>query len=524
MTPKLDFAEKLAEKGYWIFPTYNRQKGARQVMGKPWGWYLDNSSPEVVASMLSRTSPSGASLCLNPSDPVQLLILDFDLDPKAGITWEKLWDVISTGLPVPDGLGVTRSISGGFHVWFKLPGKVKLPDKFDLGSGIAGEIRASTRPKTFIMLPGSIALNKEGKPGRYKMDMEIAVDKLPEPPPSLMARLSSRTDRGNKEATNSRGIPTELSHFLEILDETEFPEGQRNETIAKVGQIFGRIIPSSDLSPEILSATWTKLGPKLGRGFNQKEFLKTIHSGFRTGRANANKFNKREKHPTVTDIDSECSGIFGGTLWSQRLVDSSAKTVGYVVGVGGSEKRPDEAEIAVQIEPPFNIDEILPALAKATRVDPDVVVTSPIFIQPGWKKVLEFALKRRSSIEPIAMPPEDVFLEKLNSWAKSAAANGYLIERWTEKRSFDKGSPFLVHPTDGEDLTLVLPERSYERALRQMGDIAQARTLGKKYLLQKTLVGRSKTWTLASLHLDEGTRATIKMAYEKKIEERMRGK
>ena len=122
------------------------------------------------------------------------------------------------------------------------------------------------------------------------------------------------------------------------------------------------------------------------------------------------------------------------------------------------------------------------------------------------------------------MPPEDVFLEKLNSWAKAASSNGYLIERWTEKRVFDKHSPFLVHPPSGEDLTLVLPETSYERALRQMGDIGQARNLSKKFLLPKNLVGRTKTWTLAAENLDEGTKIVILKAYEKKVEERMRKK
>jgi hypothetical protein len=518
--PDLDFAEKLAEQGYWIFPCYNRQKGARQVMGRPWSWHLEHSNPETLAATLSGTDATGSCICPNPTDEIPLLILDFDLDPNEKWTHEKLWERISAGLPIPEGLGVSKSISGGFHIWFRLPEGSKLPDKFDLGSGLSGEIRASNRPKTFLMLPGSIALNKEGKVKKYSVDLPIHLDKLPEPPPSLLARLASRPNQSTKEEVDSDGIPTEISHLLQILEFTSFPEGDRNQKISQLGQIMGRVIPASKLSLNILEQAWKVVAPKLGRGFDQKEFLKAMNSGFKTGRANANKFNKREKNPTATDVESESETVFGGRLWMKKLIDSTAKTVGFIIGVGGSEKRPDEAEISIQLEL-FNIDEMLPYLAQAAKVDPDVVVTSPLFVQPGWKRVLEFTLKRRSTIEPLGLPPEDIFLEKLNSWARSSASDQRLIERWSEKRTFDLSMPFFVHPPDGEDVAFVLPERAYERLLRQLGDIAQARRLAKRFLLKKNLIGRANGWTIGLDQLDSGTISNLRMAYEKRIQLRI---
>ena len=520
--PDLAFAEYLAERGYWIFPCYNRQKGARQVLGRPWSWHLENSNPETLATTLTTTPATGSCLCPNPTDEISLLILDFDLDPNENYTYEVLWERISAGLPIPEGMGVSQSISGGFHLWFKLPEGTKLPDKFDLGSGLSGEIRASNRPKTFIMLPGSIALNKESKVKRYTIALDINIDNLPEPPSSLLARLSSRPSQSTQEEVNSEGIPTEIAHLLAVLEVTQLEEGERNLQISRIGQIMGRIVPSSKLSLSILDATWSILGPKLGKGFDQKEFLKAINSGFRTGRTNANKFNKREKNPTATDVEVESETVFGGRLWMKKLIDSTAKTVGFIIGVGGSEKRPDEAEISIQLDT-FNIEEILPYLAQAAKVNPDVVVTSPIFVQPGWKRVLEFILKRRSTIEPLGLPPEDIFLEKLNSWARSSASDLRLIERWSEKRTFDTSMPFFVHPPDGDDVAFVLPERAYERLLRQLGDIAQARKLAKKFLLKKNLIGRASGWTIGLDQLDDGTRNNLRLAYEKRIQSRIDG-
>ena len=519
MNADLTFAEKLAEQGYWIYPCYLRQKDARNILGRPWGWYFENNGKELLASLLGGQSITGAAISLDKDDPRPLIILDFDLDPMQDNSWAKIWSTIASGTPPPEGIGVTKTISGGYHLWFRLPRNVQLPDKFDFGSGIQGEVRASNRPKTFLMLPGSVAINKAGKPQKYEELVPIIIDELPEMPEHVLTKLQARPEQTKEHGPD--GLPTEIIHFLEILSDCEIAEGQRNETISRTGQILGRIAPHTNMPDLMLEKAWDALGPKLGK-FKQAEFIKALRSGFKTGKANAGKFLKRNPTPTVSDVKEECQTIFDGPMWMKKLIDSTGKCVGYNIGVGGSPKRPYEAETSIQLEE-LNMDDVLPYLAQAAKIPGNSVVTSPLFVQPGWKKVLQFILKSESTVEPLAIPPEDVFFEKLNAWAIAAAADARFVNGWAEKRTWDKGHPFFVYPRTGEDVCFSLPERSYERLLRQIGDIGQGQRLSKKWLMKKSLIGRAKVWVVAFESLEESTKLSIRRAYEKVIVSRKLG-
>ena len=514
MKADLTKALNLAEEGYWVFPCLNRQKGARAVLGKPWGWYCENSSPEVLAAILSQGNPTGAAIMPAPSDPIPLLILDFDLEGEEKPTWQEIWSIMSTGTPPPPGLGITKSVSGGYHFWFKLGSKKeKLPDKFDFGSGLQGEVRASNRPKTFLMLPGSVALSKGGGVGKYVEQESIEIEKLPEMPEHILTRLSARPT--TNIAPEEGALPTEVIHLLDLMSSTPIPQGARNEHIAKVGQIIGRIAPHTNLPDEMLESAWNKLKPGLG-DFKLPEFTKTLKSGFKTGKTNGGKFLKRSPNPTASDVKAECETVFGGALWMKKLIDSTGKCVGYTIGIGGSAKRPDEAAITIQLED-LDPNDLLPYLAQAAGVNPNSIVTSPLFVQGGWRKVLLYILKSESSVEPLALPPEDVFFDIISNWARGAATDDRFIERWAERREFDKGAPFIVYPPDGMDTCLVIPERSYERLLRQVGDIGIGKSLTKKWLLTKSLIGRARAWVIGTENLDEPSKLIIHKAYEKRI-------
>lgn len=492
------------------------------ILQQPWGyWKSAPNGKEKMAAELSNEHCTGACISLDPSDAVPLLILDFDLD-KATFDEKAIWEILSGGLPWPDSLGVTRTISNGYHFWFSLPGETKdtrLPDTFDFGQGLSGEIRVSSRPNTLLMLPGSVAINKQKQPKTYQnVQFPDSPEELLEVPRSLLTRLVARPD--SKTAEEGR-IPTEAAHLLDLLELIiEIPDGEQNVKLSQIGQMVGRMVPHSDPS-KLLESFWDKVAPKVGTDWKPTEFAKAFASGFRKGKTNANKFAKREKNPTLTEIDAETQAIFGGKLWMHRLIDSDSKTAGFIIGVGGSHKRPHEAVISIQLDK-LDIDDLLPQLASAAKVPGDTVVTSPLFVQGGWRKALEFALKKRCQIEPLGLPPEDLFIEKLNHWCSHACGDGRLIERWSEKREWDKGAPFIIHPADGQDICFVLPERAYERLLRQSGDISVAMRIAKKFLIKKNLTGRGKAWIIGIESLDEGTTQSIRLAYEKMIETRMK--
>jgi hypothetical protein len=520
--PDLQLAERLADQGYWVFPTVKRQKGCRTVLNRPWGWYYDNQEHNLLSSQLSANSVTGAAISLSPSDPVPLLILDYDLDHPA--PWEQVWEESTGGLPVPQNLAITQSTSGGYHFWFQLPdAKTKLPDKFRFTENLQGEIRASSRPKTMLMLPGSVAINKAGNPGSYAVVHGSLEDlaQLPVPPTPLTARLMARpTSERTQMAEEEDGIPTEVAHLLEVLTALPaYQKGEMNTRIAQVGQMIGRMYPRENLPEHLLAKLWDILKEKLDRDFDQKSFRKAVNSGWKTGRANAGKYQAREKHPTVSDVDLECRALFGGELWMKRMIDSTGKEVGIIIGVGASAKRPEEADVTVSLN---GLDEVLPSLARVCKSDPDIVVRNPLFIQPGWRNVLEFALKQRSSIEPLGLPPEDIFFERVNDWARRAAADQFIVQGWSESRDWDKSSPFLVCPRGTNDAVLTIPEQAHERLLRSIGDIALAKRLANKFLLKKNLTGRAKGWTIDVNQLDKGTLRVVQEGHSRLIASKLK--
>ena len=505
---------ELSEMGYWVFPTKNRQKFPTQFNGRKWDTFIKQGDHELSHAYLLRDEGTGAALCPQENDPVPLLILDLD---TYGMAFENVWPQVAPDHELPKGTFVVASPSGGFHLWFRLPPDViasRLPATLDFGGGVTGEVRVSSKACRLIMLPGSLVTNKNGKAAKYSViSGSMDPNTLPYPPETLAVRMVARPNQGKQ--TETGGKPTEALHFIELLELLDtIPEGNRNNIVARIGQVLGRLHPGKGVDPEIVKSVWDRLSGKLGN-FKQTEFRVAINSGWSTGSKNGEKFQAREKNPTVTDVKAECESIFGHTPWLVEVFDSSGKLKETLVGFGGSAKRRHEAAKVAALT---DVRQALPTLTRLASAPMDTVSRSPLFIQPGWGKVLDFMMQVEKGVDHLGVPAEDRFWELLDEWARIAAQDLLFLEAWTEKRPPGAVTPFLVWPLGAESPpALVLPPIIQESLLTRLGDIPKARNLKKKYLLEKTLVGMrsgSKVWVCPISQLPSVSQEYIGAQYE----------
>ena len=510
---------ELSEQGYWVFPTKNRQKFPTQFNGRKWDQFIKSGEHELAHAYLVREEGTGAALCPQSGDPIPLLILDLD---TYGMEFDNVWAQVSPDNELPEGVCVVASPSGGFHLWFRLPPDViasRLPATIDFGGGITGEIRVSSKSCRLIMLPESLVTNKNGKAARYKvMSGSLDPKTLAYPPETLAARLIARPNQGKR--TEVGGKPTEALHFLEMLELIgEVPEGNRNNLVSRIGQVLGRLHPGKGVDPEIVSSVWERLSGKLGN-FKQTEFRVAVNSGWSTGSKNGEKYQAREKNPTVTDVKAECEGVFGHTPWMVEVFDSSGKLKETLVGFGGSAKRRHEATKVASLT---DLKQALPTLTRLASAPMDTVARSPLFIQPGWSKVLDFMMHVEKGVDHLGVPTEERFWELLDEWSRIAASDLLFLEAWTERRPQGAVTPFVVWPLDESPPALVLPPLVQESLLTRLGDIPKARSLKKKYLLEKTLVGMrsgSKVWVCPISQLPTVSQEYIGAQYELYVRQR----
>lgn len=514
----------LSERGYWVFPTKHRHKYPTTLKGVKWDQFIDGRDQELlhahVLHSIGSQDVTGACVCPQSSDPVKLLVLDFD---TYGVEFDDLWMNLSDEPPETTTL-VVQSPSGGFHLWFRLTDDVnaeQLPATFDLGNEIKGELRASSKARRMIMLPGSLVTNKNGKAARYEiLQGKLDPTTLPPPPGSLMSRIISRKG-DTKPETDGNQQPTEVQHFMrEVLPRLvgSIEEGGRNNFVSKIGQILGRLHPGEQPRVELMQEVFDLLSPRLGDDFKQKEFAIAFKSGWSTGSKNGDKYQARAKHPSVTDVKAECTTMFGALPWLVEVRDSAGKTKEYIVGFGGSNKRRHEAKRVTQLK---DLRDLLPTLTRLSNASMDAVARSPLFIQPGWSKVLEFMLMTEKAVDQLGIPAEERFFELLEDWARIAAGDLLFLEAWTEKRPQGSAIAFIVWPLSEEQApALVIPPMLQEAMITQLGDIPKAKKLAGKYLLPKTLVGMRKgqqVWSCPLTVLQEETRDFIGMQYEQYV-------
>lgn len=532
----LALALTLARAGYWVFPAYRRMKGATRVGGLTWGEIMDKPDLKglpLVELQRGLTMPAsqqlakeitGAALCPSEGDPVPLVILDVDtFDADMRRVWQSL---AGRDVSIPEGTGIVRSASGGWHFWFRLPDGLaadQLPDCYDFGQEVKGECRVSRKRRALIMLPGSVVNTAKGgakRLGTYSEVQAIQLDKLPELPEALAVKLMVKPAARPAGGEGDGGKPpTEVLHLRDLLSSIPAPIEDRNIFVARVGQVLGRMFPADGLPQTFRDLFWTALSPRLG-DFTAAEFDKALNSGYRSGVANARRYDKRAANPTVSDIRAECETLFGHVPWVKRVRILDANEDRLIVAIGGSGKRPHEAIAEVEID---NIGEALSGVTRLAEATMDDVVRSPLFTAPGWRRAFEFMLKTECIIEDVGILPEDRFWIALNSLATTGAREERFVESWSEPYR-GLGSSFLLFPLTGElDPLLVLLPQAREHVALRSGDVALVKRLLQKHTTTKKLMGMKgeAAATLVPLAaLDAGVQSMVVESYTRYVQHR----
>ena len=515
-------AETLSAAGFLVLPLRENRKGIYES----WGAIAKRGPDACRAALLTARGLTGAAVTLAPTDPVPIIILD--VDDHTGRPAPQVWGALCpSGDPLPESAGVVRSASGGLHFWFRLPDDINakhLPAHgVDFGNGLRGDLFHSRGPRSLLVLPGSQALTKKGKLGRYIEEQAIVPDDLPYPPDAILKRILAR--RSAPPARKKDSLPSEVLHFLRLLADgkPQFKEGNLNNVCAQVGEICGRIapqpVPTTPIEQQVFDALAPCLqSPPFDPADPKKvlEVRQAISRGWKTGQANKKKHDLRDANPTVTDVLAECDAIFGGHPWLQELRRSDGKVAETVLGVGGTAKSPHNAFATGQISA---IGDALPALAAISGADPDSVVTSPFQIQPSWRKALEFHLLSSKAVIYLGSPPEDRLLDQLRGIAEAVARKAGFQVRLGDRRK-DAGAAFIFWPAGEDDkAALIIPDHAeHEYLLSASGDITRAKAFVAQKVTVKRISSRNKpVWSVPLRLLGPEAVKALGAAYEKAL-------
>lgn len=459
--------------------------------GRGWGQLLDmgtEGKAVAAAALASCPDRTGAAICLQPDDPVPIVCLDLD---NYGTDVASAWGSLGCDGPVPPHI---TTASGGFHFWFRVPKDQKaqdLPADFDLGAGAKGEIRGSRRARQLLVLPGSVAINKFKKKGLYRASPDFPHDmaKLPVMQDTLWARLKAR-----QQATGpvSLKLPTELQHMLNLfrgMAPGALVRGQYNDTISRVGQISGRITgwdkPSDELAASIHSIMLGWL--EEGETFKDDEFYTALNSGWRKGRKNRENYQPRDKHPTVTDVLTECRNLFGGDPWLVEMIGPDGRTQDWLLGIGGSSKNRDEASRTVAVA---KVDESWTALCQLGSVDLDVATQSPLHIMPGWRKALHLHLNVTKAVDHQGLPPEVRFWQKMSELVRDAASENCFLKTRNSGRAGQHQAIYVPAAGPPEILLFADAQTHLSMYTRDNRVVNRER---RQYAEEKRLSGMKKT-------------------------------
>lgn len=498
------------------------------------------SSPPAIEGSPVTLKPTGWAFAAHSNDPVPLLVLDIDAyetaDPQRSVitaeaslelakehalrTYNKLLNVnpaVSGPLePIPESIGVVLTPTGGTHFYFRLPDDInyrEIPPEFNFGNGIAGEIRFSRQPRPrILMLPGSRALNKKGEIGSYHVYRPFNLEQLKAPPPHIILRLTGR-DRSTldnredaveasieisraessyrvvppRQTLVEAALPTEVHHFLGMLQQTQIGEGGRNNFVAAAGMIIGRIAQKrpNDIGLNLIEHV---LQGALEKPLTAGEFKKAFHSGLTRGKENASHYSRADKFPSVSLVLNEFVGIFGDFPYVTRYLSADGNVDSWELGIGGSTKRKDERKRFVTMKTLDRLD-VIAALSKIAGADLDVVSRSPIFTSSGWTRALILYLLAKSEDEYTSAPPLEVFWDTVLS-CTIEAANEYNFGETLDSRVHGANALFLVATSKrkkgagevdeyglsgGRELQLALTPLQVETMVHQSGDVVSIR-------------------------------------------------
>lgn len=417
-------AAALAARGYNVLPLQQYRKHPS------FAW--KNKSQVFYTAQMSAlgATTTGWALKLDRNDPIKIIVLDID---AYNLTQEEIEAVLYPNTSADSNLCVVQSPSGGFHYYYQVPSDAKMksfPDEYDLGSGVKGELRISDRRNRLILLPGSMATNKQGDLGMYKK-LSGSLDSLPDLPGQLLARLSARPAAAVDYPGQAKvALPTEAEHLLAtiaMIADDSFPRGGWNDWIAQTGEQVGRMWARPSPTDAVVERFWQGMAPKFqGGDADPNEFALAFRSGYRTGRNNAETHNTpRDKFPTATDVTSEIRSVCGGPLSLVENVTREGATESYTLLFDGSPKRPEEAKKSVTLKNLGDAATLLGNILRISNADPDSLAKSPLS-QAAWLRQMKVNLMAERGIDRQGRPVAECLQHLIEDEGDQAARNNWI--------------------------------------------------------------------------------------------------
>lgn len=526
----------LSRANYWVVPLTAYKKSPPRFDGRTHGEILADNDKTLMDALVDaqQFTATGFALIPQPSDPVPLCILDVD---AYGISVEQAWMMLTGGGldPIPQGTGIVRSASGGWHFWFRLPdiaAASRLPGTWDFGQGRKGEIRASRAALQLILLPGSVAKGKHHQFGRYEaanLDAVCDPSLLAPMPDSLFMRLSER-NRNGSDTPDPGGLPTEalkLLHLVHFI--SEIRPGEQNQCVADLGIILGRIGPWDAPTPELINNAWDAIRDRLPCAHGREpwtfsDFERTVKSGYKVGAKNRKKRTEAAAptDPSVTDVKAECEAMFGAVPWLVEVVNSKDEFQQYIMGYGGAQTERENATAICSIKD----RDLRNILAEISRIvptaDQDILVRSPLFLSPAFGKVLRHMLLTERTHERMGSDPEAAFWDILNMWCVGAAQDQKFLDTVSGPWASLEAMAWIVAPAQDDPFLCLHPE-AVERLYRRVGDMLVVKRMLNTHTHSRPLAGRGrsiKMTTISVAHLTEETKAQVRRGYERWVDSR----
>lgn len=498
--PPANFATYLGDQGYWIFPSLGFRKGAGAVVidGQEMDWgdvprtpsMRDKLAAQAHGRVMNRT---GFSVLLQKTDPVPLCIVDFDpKDPKtAALSVDELWSLLF-GEPVaaPSGLGVVRTPNGGTHFYMRVPRscepKVLVKQGMSLIEGLPIDTRVSGGTDTLLMLPGTRVKANDGKAREYDLiQFPERLEDLAEVPERFIARMHARVEF---KAVEDAATPTEIEHLLAALALIPaVPPGQQNDTIARIGQVVGRLdLPWDALPPNITDQFADLMLPKL-EGAERAWFKKSFLSGYKKGRSNAKKHGlAAKKRPIIRDVLDEVRILFGGDLWIKELITSTNRTEGYVIGVGGSLKDPEGSKATIEVKSFAELDEVFAQLVNATDASEEDLYASPLWLNQGYQRLLRQHLRTSRRREYLGMTIKETLQFSIEETVMDIFQEGGRVHR--SFPSIKNDSPSFIFAPQGQVSKAVacFPKHEASILMQSCGDSMAGQRVFKTLAVRRT--------------------------------------
>ena len=202
MTPEiiLAFAKRFAESGFYVFPLYSSIKGA----AKPFGWARNHSPTGDAAKVIAATNdpaevdtwPAQVSEKYNGAKVVGYGVLGkdliiFDLDSKDDKRGPEHFRLLMEKFHIPPPTLVTKSKTGGFHLYYAKPEKFKKTRIKSIANiSIAGQKYEGVDVRGdggFVVGPTSEGDEGTWEHGRYQLIKGIPGVKLSDMPGDIVS-------------------------------------------------------------------------------------------------------------------------------------------------------------------------------------------------------------------------------------------------------------------------------------------------------------------------------------------------